>query len=93
MGDRLVARTAGSILIHAGLEELVAGDDDGFVARARVLAADPQRLPELRGALRDQVLNSCLCDGPAYAANIERALRWMWRRWCGAAVPRTPFTA
>jgi len=81
-GDRCIGRMAQSLLHSAGLEEWVADDVDGYVARAVALAGDIDGLATIRAGLRDRVAASPLCDGPAYARGFEAALRDMWRRWC-----------
>jgi len=82
-GETFISRAAGSILHHAGLDELIAETPEDYVAAARDLAADIPRLIELRAGLRDKVASSPLCAAPAYARNVEAAFREMWRWWCG----------
>ena len=82
-GRRFLGRMGASFLTHLGLPELVADDADGYVAAAASLASDLDRLTALRQGLRQRILASPLCDGPAYARSIEIALRSAWRRWCG----------
>jgi predicted O-linked N-acetylglucosamine transferase (SPINDLY family) len=65
--------------------ELIASSPDEFVKRAAGLAADRQRLAELRSGMRERLRASALCDGPAHARRLDSALRQMWRAWCGAA--------
>ena len=78
MGERFSSRAGGSITTHAGLGELAVDSDDAFVERAQALAGDLARLAEIRATLRQRLEQSPLCDGPAYAANVEDALRAMW---------------
>jgi predicted O-linked N-acetylglucosamine transferase (SPINDLY family) len=87
-GDRYVARMASGILGCVGLDELVAHDEAGYVARAVGLANDLPRLRDLRATLRDRVAASPLCDGRAFAAAMEDAIRRMWRDWCDAETGR-----
>ena len=82
MGDRLVARSAASLLHSAGVPELVAGDPQHYVELATALALDPDRLPALRDTLRDRVKGSRLVDARRYTRNLERYYRAVWRRWC-----------
>lgn len=84
-GDRSGARSGVAILHHMGLPELVARDEESYVALARNLALDRQRLADLRRDLRDQVAASPLCDGNRLARNVEQAFRQAWQTWCGAA--------
>ena len=76
------SRVGLSLLTCLGLEELAAYDEDGFVRIAVELAADRPRLAELHATLRDRLLTSPLCDGPAYTRRLEEAYRSMWQSWC-----------
>lgn len=89
-GGVCAARVSASILHAAGLPELVAPDEAGFVDLAAALAADPARLDALRAGLRARFLASAACDGPAFGRRFEGALRTMWARWCetGEGGPR-----
>ncbi|MCC6661291.1 MAG: glycosyltransferase [Phycisphaerales bacterium] len=72
------ARVGPSLLRAAGLSDLIADCDDGFVRLAASLAADPARLAAWRGTLRERLTASALCDAPAYARALEAALDAMW---------------
>ena len=54
-------------LLTSGLKQLKDGQ----------LNIAEKRFRELRSTLRQRILNSSLCDGPAYAKNIETAYRSM----------------
>ena len=86
-GDRHVARVGVSLLSQVGLEDLIAGDQDGYVALATALATDTNRLRELRRTLRERMRASPLCDGPGFARQVEDAYREAWRTWCREAAP------
>ena len=64
------------------LDELIALSADEYVAIAQRLAGDTAHLSELRAELRERVAHSPLCDAPARTRQIERAYRWMWKKWC-----------
>ena len=81
-GRRFLGRMGTSFLTHLGLPELVASSPDDYVRIAAGLAADLPRLERIRQGLRERILASPLCDGPAYARSIEAAFRQAWRRWC-----------
>ena len=81
-GSTLSSRSAGSILHHSGLGELVANTPDAYVTCAVDLGKDLVRLETLRGTLRERVINSSLCDTPAYVQSVETAYQDMWRIWC-----------
>src|SRR5690606_27108078 len=84
-GRTHAARVGVSLLNAVGLPDLIANTPDDYIATARGLAADPARRASLRETLRQRVLDSPLCDGPAYAARFTDALRTIWRDWCAAA--------
>jgi predicted O-linked N-acetylglucosamine transferase (SPINDLY family) len=86
-GDFMAARWSASILHRVGLDDLVAQTPDAYVACAVRLAANTDRLRQLRGSLRADVAASILCDGPAMARHYQRLLRAMWRKWCKSLKP------
>lgn len=57
-GEAYYERISYSLLGAVGLEDLVAGDVEGFVATATALAADVPRLAGLRAGLRDRIRQS-----------------------------------
>ena len=71
------------LLTRVGLGELAAPDTDAYVAIAATLGRDLQRLSEIRSGLRERMRSSPLCDGVGFAVGFGRALRDMWRHWCG----------
>jgi protein O-GlcNAc transferase len=81
-GRRFLGRMGTSFLTHLGMPELVAPTPEAYVGTAVALSADLDRLAAIRSGLRDRVMASPLCDGPAYARSIEAAFRAAWRRWC-----------
>lgn len=81
-GDRHVARVGGSLLHAVGHAEWIAADEDGYVRIATELARDTARLAAIRGALRDEMRRSVLCDFAGQSARWSLALRECWRAWC-----------
>ena len=79
-GATHAARVSASLLQAAGLPQLVAESEPGYVAIARELARDRERLAALRGSLRERVRSSPLCDAEGAARAIEAAYRALWRR-------------
>lgn len=79
-GERFIGRMAASISHHAGLSDLAAATPAEYVDAAAALAADRDRLRDLRSGLRQQLKASPLCDGRAYARNVEDALQAMWEK-------------
>ncbi len=85
MGDRLVARSAASLLDAAGLSSMIASSADDYVMRAVELARNEALLAGLRQSLRGMVEKSRLLDARRYTRNLERFYRAMWREWCREA--------
>jgi len=81
-GRHFVDRVAYSILSHIGHPELAAETKEEYVRIACELAADRDRLRDLRKVIRGDMIDSPLCDGEAYAQSVEIAFRDMWRRYC-----------
>ncbi len=88
-GDRHAGRMGSSLLCAVGLEELVATDVDGYVARCAELAMDRERLGALRRGLRERMRRSPLMAEGDYARRFEALLREMWQ----AAISPRPANA
>ncbi len=81
-GDRFVGRMGESIMMNLGLEECVTDSEEAYINKAISLASDLPRLAALRSGLRDQLLNSPLCDSIGFTRDLETAYRHMWENWC-----------
>ncbi|BBK39922.1 hypothetical protein STAQ_50000 [Allostella sp. ATCC 35155] len=81
-GDRMVARQTAAFLATIGRTEWIVGDEDAYVAVAAALAADPERLSQLRAGQRTRMAATPLADGRRFTPAFEAALRDLWRRWC-----------
>ncbi len=86
-GVRTASRSAASILSAAGLTEFICDGGDDYVKRAVQLAAEPERLVALRGALRARLKASPIMDEPGFTRDLEAAYRRMWTRWCEGPAP------
>lgn len=75
-------RVGSSLLNAAGLADLVAPDEDGYVALAARLAGNREALSQSRASLRPGLLASPLCDGPAWCRRFENVLRSAWASYC-----------
>jgi protein O-GlcNAc transferase len=64
------------------LEELTARDTEHYIQIATDLAADIERVTELRKSMRQRVAESLLCDQPAFARHFETMLRNAWQTFC-----------
>ena len=89
-GQTHVARVGVSLLSRLGMEEWIAEDEGDYVRLAARLAADLDRLAELRSTMRERFARSTLMNGRIVANDIEDAYRSMWHRLC-AEQPAPPF--
>jgi predicted O-linked N-acetylglucosamine transferase (SPINDLY family) len=76
-GGTFASRVAGSLDHHLGMPELIAADDDAFVATAARLGNDRPVLAALRDRLAEQREASGLFDMRAYANDFAALLREM----------------
>jgi predicted O-linked N-acetylglucosamine transferase (SPINDLY family) len=77
---RHASRVGVSLLSACGLDAWIARDEDGYIAIAQRLAADPGTM---RGRdLRQRFLASPVCDRAGYAQRLGGALRGMWADRC-----------
>ena len=81
-GTGFIGRVAATLLTQIGAGDLAATSTGAYVEIARRLAGDGTRLASMRRSLGAQLKGSNLCDGAAYARNVEAAYRDMWRQWC-----------
>lgn len=81
-GDRYVSHVGETILKNLDLTEYVTDSEEAYISKAIALASDLPRLAELRGELRNRLLNSPLCDGPGFTRDLEVVYRQMWEAWC-----------
>ena len=68
-----------SILTSLGLESLIATSTLDYIRIASQLAADKERLMELRQSMRERMQRSPLLDAKGFVKRLEGALRTMWR--------------
>lgn len=78
----LYSRYGELIMKSVGLADWVAESVDEYIGKALAFSRDMARLAQIRSGLRDQLLNSPLCNAPRFANNLELALRGMWQQWC-----------
>lgn len=81
-GETAVGRAGVCQAMNLALPQLVATTPDEYVRVASSLAADLERLSELRRTLRSRLQQSPLMDGPRFARNLEAVYRDVWRRFC-----------
>ena len=82
-GDSVVARQTLSVLANIGLaDELVFKDIDTYIKGAVALANNPQRLAELRKAIRPLLDKSPVRQVKVFTGDLEQLYRRMWQAWC-----------
>lgn len=86
-GNTHASRVSASLLTSVGIPELIAENEDTYVAIAVALAQDTERLHHYRRNLRAMMLSSSLMDLQGFARKMEEAYRQMWRAWCQQATP------
>jgi protein O-GlcNAc transferase len=83
-GDRHAGRLVSSVMSAVGLQDWIARTPAEFVEIAVKQTRDLDRLAQLRRGLREQMVRSPLCDGAAFARDLESLYRQMWQRWCAS---------
>jgi len=86
-GDAFAARMAGSVLLAAGVPELVTFSREEYERRALELLGAPTRLAELRRRVEAARTSSALFDTERYCRALEAAYEVMWRRSQGGESP------
>lgn len=80
-GDRPSARLGASVLSQLGLSQCIAHTPRAYVAIARALAEDLDRLAALRAGLRERFVRSPLHQAEGFTRGLEAAYRQLWREW------------
>lgn len=83
-GETFAGRHTLSHLSNIDLTATIARDLADYVAIARDLAGDLDRLAALRAGLRPRMAASALCDGRRFAADWLHVVRAAWRQFCAA---------
>jgi predicted O-linked N-acetylglucosamine transferase (SPINDLY family) len=84
-GDRAASRMTASMLHAIGRKEWLAATEDDYVAIAAALARDVEGRRQMRGAQRERVAQSPLCDARGLARQLEDAYAGMVERRLAAA--------
>lgn len=83
-GNRYVGHMGESIMKNLGLSDCVTETQDAYIERAIGLANNLAQLAELRSRLRQQLVDSPLCNGTKFTRNLENVYRKLWKTWCNA---------
>jgi len=82
-GTTFVSRMGFAVMKQLGWDAaFVAQTPQAYIDRACAYAGQLDELACLRGALRDVLLASSICDPNRFAGALEGAFRYMWQRWC-----------
>ena len=80
-GDRPSCRPTASALDRVDMNELIAYSDDEYVDIVAKLAADRERISELRSVSRGR-MRETICNPSQFVKELEATYRHMWGRWC-----------
>lgn len=80
-GDRFAGRMVSSILSRVGLNELIAEDQPGYIHIAQDLAFNTDNLVRYRMSIREQMINSSLCDYHAFTRCLEENYMKIWEKY------------
>lgn len=86
-GGGYAGRAGASILLAAGLDNLITHSLDDYEQRAFQLAKDPAEFQSIKDMLARNRNLSPLFDTPRFARNLERAYATIWRRHQSGAAP------
>ena len=85
LGNGASSRAGGSIVAAVGLDDWVAGDDEGYAAIACKFASQPDHLAKLRADLPARIATCPAGNVEIYTREVEAAYRRFWRDHCAAA--------
>lgn len=80
-GDRPAGRASASVLTSAGLERLIADNEQQYIRIATEIAHDAVQRVDWRRTLRQRMAET-VCHGPSFCRRLEAAYRQFWHRWC-----------
>jgi len=82
IGQTHASRVGLSLLTRVGLEYFAAENTQDYVAKACVLASQPNALSQIRHSMRARMMASSLWQAQAFTGQVESAFRTVWRIWC-----------
>jgi predicted O-linked N-acetylglucosamine transferase (SPINDLY family) len=88
-GGTFASRVSASILMAAGLPELIAQSFEDYERRAVAWGTNRGDLQAIRDKWAAQRLTCALFDTPRFARNIERAYRLMWENHLAGRPPQS----
>ena len=80
-GDLHLSRVGVSINTNVGLGELIGQSEEEYIKIAVELAKNHKQLSDYNSNLRNQFLDSVVCDPITFTQNLETAYKQMFRKW------------
>jgi predicted O-linked N-acetylglucosamine transferase (SPINDLY family) len=90
-GETFAGRTAGAMLLAAGLDELVTLSIEEYERLANRLAREADLLTDIRRRLARARSSAALFDGERAVRELETAFTQMWENWLRGEAPK-PFS-
>jgi predicted O-linked N-acetylglucosamine transferase (SPINDLY family) len=87
LGNGFAARVAGSLLHAVGLPELITETEEQYEALALELAADPERLAQIKAKLAENRLTQQLFDSEQYTRHLEAGYKMAFERFLNGQAP------
>lgn len=84
-GDRHAARVGTSLLTTIRHPELIAENQEAYIAQAIQLANTPEELDDLHARLHDDMARSPLCNAVRFVAHLESTYQAAWKNYCETA--------
>jgi protein O-GlcNAc transferase len=84
LGEAHAGRVSASLLTAIDQPDLIAESEQDYITKALKHIDAGKRSKQSRQALRDQLLNSPLCDQAPYTRKVEDAYRTLWTQWCAS---------
>lgn len=81
-GNVHASRVGKSILSRVGLERFVSHNKEDYIKLAKLKSESLDELRQLRGSLRDSMIDSPLCDQQGFAQEMESAYQYIWDKYC-----------
>jgi predicted O-linked N-acetylglucosamine transferase (SPINDLY family) len=81
-GENFCGRMGASILHHAGMADWIATDRGQFIEILKGKAKDLQTLRSFKAGLREQLINSAICDQVGYADEVSDLFQNVWQDYC-----------
>lgn len=81
LGTHFASRVCASILLEAGLPELVCKSLEEYEEKAVDLALNPDKLNKLKKKITQERLKKSLFDTKGFVKDLERAYIKMWEKW------------